>query len=56
MRYVLVSAALAATASAHGLVTRIQGANGVMMPGLSGTSAVHLHTLYIHGKMTNTEI
>ncbi|KAK9435665.1 cell surface protein (Mas1) [Metarhizium brunneum] len=35
MRYALVSAALAATASAHGLVTRIQGANGVMMPGLS---------------------
>nr|AEO79890.1 Magas1 protein [Metarhizium acridum] len=35
MRCALVSAALAATASAHGLVTRIQGANGVMMPGLS---------------------
>ncbi|KAK2605792.1 hypothetical protein QQS21_003745 [Conoideocrella luteorostrata] len=35
MRYAFVSAALVATASAHGLVTRIQGANGVTMPGLS---------------------
>ncbi|KAG5988257.1 hypothetical protein E4U54_004716, partial [Claviceps lovelessii] len=35
MRCALVEAALAATASAHGLVTRIQGANGVVMPGLS---------------------
>lgn len=47
MRYALVSAALAATASAHGLVTRIQGANGVMMPGLSGKffspTLIHLH-------------
>lgn len=36
MRYALVSAAFVATASAHGLVTSIEGANGVSMPGLSG--------------------
>lgn len=36
MRYIFVSAALAATASAHGMIVSIQGANGVSMPGLSG--------------------
>lgn len=36
MRYSLISAALVASASAHGVVTAIKGANGVMMPGLSG--------------------
>ncbi|KAG6004060.1 hypothetical protein E4U21_001405 [Claviceps maximensis] len=35
MHCALISAALAATASAHGLVTKIRGANGVIMPGLS---------------------
>ncbi|OAA48433.1 cell surface protein (Mas1) [Metarhizium rileyi] len=35
MRYSLLPVVLAATASAHGVVTRIQGANGVVMPGLS---------------------
>ncbi|QPG94652.1 hypothetical protein C2857_006636 [Epichloe festucae Fl1] len=35
MRYAIVSAALAASAAAHGVVTKIQGANGVIMPGLS---------------------
>jgi hypothetical protein len=37
MRYSLCFvAAIAATVSAHGVVTEIQGANGVNMPGLSG--------------------
>lgn len=37
MRYSLaVIAAIAAHASAHGVITEIQGANGVNMPGLSG--------------------
>jgi hypothetical protein len=35
MRYSLISAALIASASAHGVVTVIKGANGVVMPGLS---------------------
>jgi len=36
-------AAFAVQASAHGLVTQIQGANGVTMPGLSGTVlSIHL--------------
>lgn len=35
MRYALAYAALVSTASAHGLVTMVKGANGVMMPGLS---------------------
>lgn len=37
MRYALVTAALIVSAAAHGLVTSIEGANGVSMPGLSGT-------------------
>lgn len=41
MRYATATVAallaiLAAHVSAHGLVTQIQGANGVNMPGLSG--------------------
>lgn len=41
MRYATATAAallatLAVHVSAHGLVTQIQGANGVNMPGLSG--------------------
>ena len=37
MRYSAVTvAALAASASAHGVITEIQGANGVNMAGLSG--------------------
>jgi hypothetical protein len=35
MRYSFISAALIASASAHGVVTSIKGANGVVMPGLS---------------------
>ncbi|KAH8173452.1 cell surface protein [Sarocladium implicatum] len=35
MRYAFVASALVASASAHGLVTSIEGANGVSMPGLS---------------------
>jgi hypothetical protein len=35
MRYTILSAALVATANAHGFVRSIQGANGVVMPGLS---------------------
>lgn len=40
MRFALVSLAMAASASAHCLVTFVKGANGVKMPGLSGTAAV----------------
>lgn len=36
MRYAFVSAALVATVAAHGVVTSVEGANGVSMPGLSG--------------------
>ena len=37
MRYSFVAvAAMAAQASAHGVITAVQGANGVTMPGLSG--------------------
>ena len=37
MRYSLAFiAAIAATVQAHGVITEIQGANGVTMPGLSG--------------------
>lgn len=38
----VVLAALSAHVSAHGVVTQIQGANGVNMPGLSGMSVVFL--------------
>lgn len=38
MRYAFVSSALIASASAHGVITSIEGANGVSMPGLSGTA------------------
>ena len=34
--YVTVASGLLAVVSSHGLVTSIQGANGVSMPGLSG--------------------
>lgn len=38
MRYSLAAiAAIAASVSAHGVITEVQGANGVTMPGLSGT-------------------
>jgi len=38
MRYSLAAiAALTASVSAHGVITEVQGANGVNMPGLSGT-------------------
>jgi hypothetical protein len=32
---IILVAALAASASAHGVVTKITGANGVVMPGLT---------------------
>lgn len=39
MRYSLAFvAALSASVSAHGVITEVQGANGVTMPGLSGKS------------------
>jgi hypothetical protein len=44
MKYSYVLAALVASVSAHGVITEVQGANGVTMPGLSGWSscfAVH---------------
>lgn len=40
MKYSWTLVALAASVSAHGLITSIQGANGVTMPGLSGTFIV----------------
>jgi hypothetical protein len=37
MRYsIAFTAALAASVQAHGVITAVQGANGVTMPGLSG--------------------
>jgi hypothetical protein len=38
MKYSIALVALASYVSAHGLVTEVQGANGVNMPGLSGWS------------------
>ena len=38
MRYAFAYAALAATVSGHGLITQVKGANGAIMPGLSGKS------------------
>jgi hypothetical protein len=40
MKYSRTLVALAVSVSAHGLITSIQGANGVTMPGLSGTFIV----------------
>lgn len=36
MRYSLAFTSIIAVVSAHGVITQIQGANGVNMPGLSG--------------------
>jgi hypothetical protein len=36
MKYAYVLSALITYVSAHGVITQIQGANGVNMPGLSG--------------------
>jgi hypothetical protein len=36
MRSALVSSALAASATAHGVLRSVEGANGVSMPGLCG--------------------
>jgi hypothetical protein len=51
MRYSFaIIAAVAAHTSAHGVITSIQGANGVTMPGLSGkhlSSLLPLHNLTI---------
>lgn len=44
MKYSWTLAALAASVSAHGLITQIQGANGVTMPGLSGMYKVSYST------------
>jgi hypothetical protein len=47
MRYSIAAllATLVAHVSAHGLVTQIQGANGVDMPGLSGEYSLDItHT------------
>lgn len=40
-------AGFAATVAAHGLVTSIQGANGVTMPGLSGKKGIHRCPAYM---------
>ncbi|KAJ3474531.1 hypothetical protein NLG97_g9803 [Lecanicillium saksenae] len=45
MRYAFAYAALVSTASAHGVVTMVKGANGVMMPGLSSMSISLTHSL-----------
>ena len=37
MKSVMITSALVAYATAHGMVRSIQGANGVEMPGLTGT-------------------
>lgn len=37
MRYALLASALVASVQAHGLVRWVYGANGVKMPGLTGT-------------------
>lgn len=37
MRYALIASALVASVQAHGLVRWVYGANGVKMPGLTGT-------------------
>ena len=42
MKYSYVFAVLAASVSAHGVITEIQGANKVAMPGLSGKSIQNL--------------
>jgi hypothetical protein len=36
MKYSYILSALVASVSAHGVITEIQGANKVTMPGLSG--------------------
>lgn len=36
MKYSMVFVAFASYVAAHGVVTEVQGANGVNMPGLSG--------------------
>ncbi len=38
--YILANSGLLAMVAGHGLVTSIQGANGVTMPGLSGKEAL----------------
>ncbi|KAJ3564740.1 hypothetical protein NPX13_g7743 [Xylaria arbuscula] len=38
--YIVATSGLLASVSGHGLVTSIQGANGVTMPGLSAMDAV----------------
>ncbi len=47
MRYAFVYSALVACVSAHGVVTSITGANGVVMPGLSSTSPLMPETYLI---------
>lgn len=45
MKYSLaLVAAVAAHVSAHGVITEIQGANGVNMPGLSGKYRALIHS------------
>ena len=44
MRYAFAYAALAATVSGHGLITQVKGANGAIMPGLSGKSYTLHHS------------
>lgn len=46
MKYSYILSALVASVSAHGVITEIQGANKVTMPGLSGkylTFGIHNH-------------
>lgn len=43
MQYSFGLLALATYVAAHGVITEVQGANGVKMPGLSGRLAYSLH-------------
>ncbi len=47
MRYSLaVVATIAASVQAHGVITQVQGANGVTMPGLSGKHFPYMQVLH----------
>lgn len=42
-------ACLAASVSAHGVVTKVTGANGVEMPGLTGKPTLDIYLLWAQG-------
>jgi hypothetical protein len=57
MKFVQISSLLllATQAAAHGLITRIKGANGVEMPGLTGNSIVEPST-FRHWLMVGSQL